>query len=154
MRLSRLMGLYEGNNTQRCRLSRSVFLKVKHVLMMGVDVSRTQGPVKRAQIPSHHRTKNEPSMNYSPAPSIPMHHTDRSITNVNVYLVYTYTSVDLPFKVVHQVFYYNPHLWRDGCNSFDIICVCVLPLSWPTGQTYGIVTFLQYVKNVIAWEIQ
>ncbi len=22
-------------------------------------------------------------------------------------------------------FYFTPHLWRDGCNSFDIVCVCV-----------------------------
>ncbi len=34
---------------------------------------------------------------------------------------------------------YTPHLWREGCNSFDIDCVSVclsVSLSKPNGKTY------------------
>ena len=39
----------------------------------------------------------------------------------------------------HGAIYYTPHLWRVGCNSFDIVCVslCVsVSLSQPNRRTY------------------
>ncbi len=44
-------------------------------------------------------------------------------------------------KLLEKCFYYfyTPRPWRDGCNSFDIICVCVsvcVRLTLSTERTY------------------
>ncbi len=50
--------------------------------------------------------------------------------------------------VASSCHFYTPRLWRVGCNSFDIVCVCVcvLPLSRLNGQTYRLE--FQYVGQV------